>query len=94
MPAATLPPDLEHRYADVNGIRIAKGVRTIKASTLLIWGEADQFLGKELTYGTAEFVKNLRIEYLPEISHWVQQEAPDAVNRLLLTHLESARRGG
>jgi pimeloyl-ACP methyl ester carboxylesterase len=50
--------------------------------TLMIWGENDPALGKELTYGTEELVSDFTIHYLPT-SHWVQQEAPDEVNAIL-----------
>ena len=56
----------------------------IEAPTLLIWGTDDKALGQELTYGTERFVHDLRIRYLHDVSHWVQQEAPDQVNALLV----------
>jgi len=52
----------------------------VSIPTLLIWGEADTALGKELTYGTERFVPDLRIHYIPNCSHWVQQERPAEVN--------------
>lgn len=55
----------------------------IKVPTLLIWGEQDGALGKELTYGTERYVDNLTLRYIPDASHWVQQDAPDVVNELL-----------
>ncbi len=51
--------------------------------TLLVWGEDDAFLGKELTHGTDALIDDLTIRYLPGTSHWVQQEAPDLVNSVL-----------
>jgi pimeloyl-ACP methyl ester carboxylesterase len=33
----------------------------------------------------------LRVERLPGVSHWVQQEAPDAVNERLIAFLEEQR---
>jgi len=48
--------------------------------TLMIWGEQDTALGKELTYGTDDYVNNFKIHYLPDASHWVQQEQPQRVN--------------
>jgi pimeloyl-ACP methyl ester carboxylesterase len=48
--------------------------------TLLIWGENDSTLGIELTHGTEEYVEDLKICYIPNCSHWVQQEYPDLVN--------------
>jgi pimeloyl-ACP methyl ester carboxylesterase len=60
----------------------------IETPTLLIWGEEDVALGKETTYGTERFVKDLTVRYLPRVSHWVQQEAPEAVNEILERWLE------
>jgi pimeloyl-ACP methyl ester carboxylesterase len=56
---------------------------TIETPTLLIWGEEDTALGKETTFGTERYVKDLTVRYLPRVSHWVQQEAPEEVNRIL-----------
>jgi pimeloyl-ACP methyl ester carboxylesterase len=55
----------------------------LKVPTLLIWGEEDMALGKELTYGTEKYVKDLQIRYIPNCSHWVQQEKPELVNQYL-----------
>lgn len=51
--------------------------------TLMIWGENDTALGKELTYGTETYVQDLQIKYIPNCSHWVQQEQPKLVNRYM-----------
>lgn len=51
--------------------------------TLMIWGEEDVALGKELTYGTDKLVRDFTLRYLPRVSHWVQQEAPEKVNAML-----------
>lgn len=51
--------------------------------TLMLWGENDTALGKELTYNTDRYVEKLTLRYLPEVSHWVQQEAPETVNAML-----------
>jgi pimeloyl-ACP methyl ester carboxylesterase len=68
------------------GLFRGTGMR-VSMPTLLIWGEQDIALGKELTYGTERFAPNLQIVYLPNCSHWVQQECPEAVNRAMLTFL-------
>jgi epoxide hydrolase 4 len=64
----------------------------ITVPTLLVWGERDIALGKELTYGTDEYVESLRVEYLPESSHWVQQDDPDRVNELIREHISDPQR--
>jgi pimeloyl-ACP methyl ester carboxylesterase len=55
----------------------------IDTPTLMIWGEEDSALGKETSFGTERFVTDLTLRYLPRVSHWVQQEAPEAVNEIL-----------
>jgi pimeloyl-ACP methyl ester carboxylesterase len=60
----------------------------VTVPTLIVWGEADTFLGPDLLDRSAAEVEGpLRIERLPGVSHWVQQEAPEAVNRILLDWL-------
>ena len=49
----------------------------------MIWGEDDVALTKETTYGTENYVDDFRIRYLPRISHWVQQEAPQVTNDMI-----------
>lgn len=51
--------------------------------TLMIWGESDTALGKELTYGTEQYVKDFQLKYIPNCSHWVQQEQPALVNQYM-----------
>jgi pimeloyl-ACP methyl ester carboxylesterase len=51
--------------------------------TLMIWGEKDTALGKELTFGTESYVKDFQIKYIPDASHWVQQEKPDLVSQYM-----------
>jgi pimeloyl-ACP methyl ester carboxylesterase len=60
----------------------------IKAPTLLIWAENDFALGMELTRGMDGLFDNPpRIEYVADTGHWVMEERPDVVNRLLLEFL-------
>jgi pimeloyl-ACP methyl ester carboxylesterase len=61
----------------------ALGYPVIETPTLLLWGEEDVALGKETTYGTERYVSDLTLRYLPHVSHWVQQEAPETVNAML-----------
>jgi pimeloyl-ACP methyl ester carboxylesterase len=72
------------------GRRGAEPMPILSTPTLLIWGEEDVALGKETTYGTERYVKDLTVRYLPGVSHWVQQEAPEAVNQILADWLGAA----
>jgi len=66
----------------------ALGYPVIETPTLMVWGERDSALGVETTYGTDRHVPNLTVRYLPDVSHWVQQEAPEKVNEVLEEWLE------
>lgn len=55
----------------------------LETKTLMIWGEADTALGIEMTYETDVLVRDFTLRYLPNASHWVQQDAPEAVNEIL-----------
>ncbi len=62
--------------------------KKLDVPTLMIWGENDTALGKELTYGTEDYVTNLTIKYIPNCSHWVQQEQPQLVNQYIANFLD------
>ena len=55
----------------------------LEVPTLMIWGEEDTALGKELTYGTEAYVRDFQIRYISNCSHWVQQEQPELVNQYM-----------
>jgi pimeloyl-ACP methyl ester carboxylesterase len=55
----------------------------VDVPTLIVWGEEDSALGLETLDGTERYVRDLTIRRLPGVSHWVQQEAPEAVNAIV-----------
>ena len=60
----------------------------VRTPTLLIWGEVDVALGRELTLGMEPLMAApLEIKYIPLCGHWVQQEQPTLVNGYLLDFL-------
>ena len=59
----------------------------VRVPTLLVWGEQDDALDVSLTEGLEQWVDELRVERLPEASHWVQFDAPERVSDLLEAHL-------
>jgi epoxide hydrolase 4 len=64
----------------------------ITVPTLIIWGEGDAYLSPLILDRSAAKVQGpLAVERLPGVSHWVQQEAPDAVNARLIAFLEEQR---
>lgn len=71
--------------------RVRERLRPIQAPTILVWGLKDPALVPELTEGLDSWVPDLRVELIPDASHWVQHERPPRVNRLLLDHLTAER---
>jgi epoxide hydrolase 4 len=62
----------------------------IEAPVLVIWGEKDRALSRWLANPPLLWVPNLlRVERLPEASHWVAEDRPREVNALLLDFLHS-----
>ena len=59
--------------------------------TLVIWGERDRALGVELLDGLERVARRLTIHRIPHASHWVQTEAAEEVNRVLIDFLSASR---
>lgn len=60
----------------------------IKSPTLVLWGEQDVALSKELIINSEEFVDApYSIRYFPDCGHWVQLEEPELVNKFLVEFL-------
>jgi pimeloyl-ACP methyl ester carboxylesterase len=62
----------------------------LNVPTLMIWGDKDTALGKELTYGTEKYVRDFHIRYIPNCSHWVQQERPELVSQYMREFLSDS----
>lgn len=64
------------------------GVGRITVPTLYVWSTDDLALGRDGAESTASYVEgSYRFEILEGISHWIPEEVPEALNRLLLGHL-------
>lgn len=55
----------------------------VDVPTLMVWGASDKALSNATTNGTERYVKDFTLRMLPDVSHWVQQEAPEKVNAIL-----------
>ncbi len=59
--------------------------------TLYVWSDGDVALGRKAAEATERFVTGpYRFEVLPDVSHWIPDEAPDALSALLLEHIATA----
>lgn len=70
-----------------NPRRVLAQVRRVDIPVLVIWGERDPYLGRELAAPDLAWAPDVRLERLPDASHWVQLEQPERVNALLLEFL-------
>jgi pimeloyl-ACP methyl ester carboxylesterase len=58
----------------------------VHADVLILWGERDPYLGRELARPEPYWAPRARVEYLPA-GHFVQHELPVEVNRRLIDFL-------
>lgn len=60
----------------------------ITAPTLVLWGEEDTLLSHKLANNLEQLIKApFKLKFIPHCGHWIQQEAPQTVNRELLAFL-------
>jgi pimeloyl-ACP methyl ester carboxylesterase len=74
-----------------NPLAQAHGLRRVDAPTLVIWGDQDRYLGRELAEPDPAWVPEVRVERIAEASHWVQADAPERVNQLMVEFLQPLR---
>ncbi len=65
------------------GVELPDSLLHVRVPTWVIWGLRDQALLPSLLDGLDTWVPNLRIERLPEASHWLLHEQPQQVLRLI-----------
>jgi pimeloyl-ACP methyl ester carboxylesterase len=74
----------------VSDLRRLRGSK-VRSPTLVIWGEGDASLGKELTHGLDRYVRGpLRIERLPTAGHFVVEDYPERFVELTSGFLHGA----
>ena len=65
-----------------------EGLGSVTVPTLHVWSDQDAALGRAGAEATAAHVSGpYRFEVLAGVSHWVPEQAPDALAELLLAHL-------
>ena len=66
-----------------DNVSLIKKTSNIEVSTLIIWGDDDQFLGSKMAEAHKSFVSDLTVRHLTNCSHWTQQDQPEQVNQLM-----------
>jgi len=59
----------------------------VKVPTMVLWGEKDHALVPENLDGLDEFIPDLDLVRLPEVTHWVTHEEPERVNTEIIRFL-------
>jgi pimeloyl-ACP methyl ester carboxylesterase len=80
---ANIPPE--------NWLKPPPDLPPVEVPTTIIWAEADAYMSPILLErSVAKVAGRLRVERLPGVSHWAQQEAPEAVTRAIVASLRRA----
>ncbi|MFN7677996.1 MAG: alpha/beta fold hydrolase [Cyanobacteriota bacterium] len=63
----------------------------VSVPMLILWGEGDHFLAREMATESLAFCDQGRAVLLPGVSHWIQHEEPERVVSELLAHFRGAQ---
>jgi pimeloyl-ACP methyl ester carboxylesterase len=75
-----------------DALALGRSVR-IAADTLVIWGERDRTLTTGLLDGLETVAPRVRVHRIADAGHWVQNEAPQEVNHVLVDFLGGSGHG-
>jgi len=63
-------------------------LRTIHQPTCILWGVEDRILPVRQAYWLATHLPQAELHFLPAVGHAPQEEAPDAVNKIIIAFLK------
>jgi hypothetical protein len=78
------------RVEEVDEIDLA----AVAAPTLVVWGEADPWLDRDIPARLLHAIPGSRLARLPKVGRLVPEEAPDALARLIVEHAAQVARLG
>ncbi len=69
--------------------------KTIRSPTLVLWGERDRALRRDLALRLdSQFATPPRKVFFPDVAHWVIEDRPDEVARLVIEFLDEGQGAG
>jgi pimeloyl-ACP methyl ester carboxylesterase len=81
--ALTPPLNYYRNLLDIQNLLQPKVLPRIKMPTLIIWGENDLALEKDLAVMSGSFCEQCKVVLVPGASHFVHHDKPDSVNRAI-----------
>jgi pimeloyl-ACP methyl ester carboxylesterase len=57
---------------------------------LVVWGDRDAHLRKQMAENLHRWVPNLHVRHLPHASHWVPADEPELLSTLIADFLHDA----
>lgn len=99
--SAELEEGLSESYAEVNGVRLHYVEMGSGPLVVLLHGSpefvvperllaASDFAALKLAEPEPQWVSDVRVERIPQATHWVQHDAPQRVNELLTDFFAAA----
>jgi pimeloyl-ACP methyl ester carboxylesterase len=71
-------------------VSMARSQEAIRVPTLVLWGDEDALVSPKLALRLEQAIAApFQLKLIPHCGHWIQQEAPQTVNRELLDFLRS-----
>lgn len=67
---------------------VTKNYAKVDVPALILWGQNDAFLSKEMAQDSLEICTNGKVVMIENATHWLHHETPDEVNRLILKFLD------
>ncbi len=78
-----------YRAAFRTGVANFRGTPVrVDVPTLVLWGDADRYLGPELADPPPDLVPTVTVRHFPGASHWLMVDRADEVNRALAAHAD------
>lgn len=77
-----------YRASFRDGLRKRLKIAKVEHPALVVWGEAERHLERDLSIPPKDWVPNARTEYVQDASHWGHHDAPDRVTALILDHFQ------
>ena len=71
----------------VRKVDLADEAVTVRVPTTVLWGDRDRALLPGLLDGLERWVPDLRVERVPEASHWIVHEQPGRVAQAIVQAL-------